>query len=203
MPKNRNVKKSTQSITDKEPAMKFRKLKTRGFAATRAKLGLSQRQLAEQLGISKATISMAESGRRNLPTAALLKIAALEIKMAAAMETSPVNETEKSNMDLPAEAIPGFNKLREAHCHEQLHKLTGKLEAMTTLHKKLHTQLLLLDRILEKEPEEPGNSFIKPLQIQRSNIVMKMSRCSLKEQGRLRNRIALLNAETHMNRSQS
>ena len=59
--------------------MKFRSLKGRDFVATRTRLGLSQRQLAEQLGISKAAVSMAETGQRKLPIAALMKMAALAV----------------------------------------------------------------------------------------------------------------------------
>jgi len=44
----------------------------------REQLGLSQQDLATYLGISKSQISMVESGLRELPTAALVKLAFFE-----------------------------------------------------------------------------------------------------------------------------
>lgn len=44
----------------------------------RETLGFSQQELADYLGVSRSRISMAEGRRRELPTAALLKIGALE-----------------------------------------------------------------------------------------------------------------------------
>jgi transcriptional regulator with XRE-family HTH domain len=81
-------------------AMKFRSLKGREFVATRVRLGLSQRQLADQLGISKAAVAMAETGQRKLPVAALIKMAALEIKMSAAAIPGTVTKQEGSNTDV-------------------------------------------------------------------------------------------------------
>jgi transcriptional regulator with XRE-family HTH domain len=203
VPAKAKPKKRAHYITDKEPAMKFRHLKKQGYAALREKLGLSQTQLAEQLGISKATVSMAESGRRSLPTAALLKIAALEIKLAAAMETGPVHETEKSNIDLPAEAPPEFSQLCQQQCEQQLYKLTTKLETMEAVHKKLRAQLQLLESMLEKEPAEPGNILVMSLQLHRDRLLSKISRCDPKEQALLRNKVAKLKVEANMNRSMS
>jgi transcriptional regulator with XRE-family HTH domain len=174
--------------------MKFRHLKTKGHSATRAKLGLSQRQLAEQLGISKAALSMAETGRRDLPAAALLKLRELEKKLAAAMETT----TEESHIQLTAEATIEFNKLRKEQCDAQIKQLTIKLETMEERYKKLNTQLRLLDTIVEKESGKPDKALVLSLQSQRLNIVSKISKCNAQEQARLRNKIAVLNAEVNM-----
>ncbi len=80
--------------------MKFRSMKAQGFAATRARLGLTQHKLADQLGISRTTIAMVECGRRNLPVPALLKLAELEIKIAAAAIPGTVPTKEGRNTDL-------------------------------------------------------------------------------------------------------
>lgn len=180
--------------------MKFKSLKNDHYALLRQKLGLSQTQLAEQLGISKAAISMVESGRRSLPTTALLKLVELEKKMNAALEAGPVTGTE-TNTDLPAEATAEFSQLHQQQCDEQLHKLTPKLEAMETRYKKLQAQLQLMDKMLEKEPAGPGNSLLMSLEINRNRILSKMSGCNPKEQALLRNKIALLKAEANMNRN--
>ena len=176
--------------------MKFKHLKTKGHAATRAKLGLSQRQLAGQLGISKAALSMAECGRRNLPTAALIKIGELEKKLAAALEANTIAGNEK--IQRAVETLTGSGKLRQERTELQLKKLAIDLEMMTERYKKLQTQLQLLERILEKETDKPDKALILSLQTQRINIVSKMSKCSPQEQARLRNKIAVLNAEVNM-----
>lgn len=64
--------------------MKFRRLKSQSLTATRIRLGLSQNQLAAQLGVSKAAIGMAETGQRKLPLAALIKL--VELEKATAVE---------------------------------------------------------------------------------------------------------------------
>jgi len=177
--------------------MKFKHLKTKGHAATRAKLGLSQRQLAEQLGISKAALSMAESGRRNLPAAALIKMTELQKKLAAAMEANIVRGKNESHRDPETETAES-DKLRKDQREVQLQKLTAQLESMTERYNKLQTQLQLLDTILEKESDDPDKALILSLQSQRINLVSKISKCNLKEQARLRNKIALLNGEINM-----
>jgi transcriptional regulator with XRE-family HTH domain len=181
--------------------MKFSNLRTQGFAATRTRLGLSQSQLAEQLGISRTAITMAETGRRKLPTAALIKLAGLEIKMAAVMVPDLVSTVKETDMHLPIQATPEFIKVRELQCDMQIQKLTNRLESMTAHYKAFHTQLCLMDGILAKESGEPRSMFIVSMQIHRERIIKQLSKCSLTGQSLLRNKIALLSAESLLNRS--
>ncbi len=74
--------------------MKIRKANTTGTAVTRQMLGLSQQQMAELLGVSKSTIGMVETGQRKLPVAALLKVADLEVKLAAAQKQQELLRSE-------------------------------------------------------------------------------------------------------------
>jgi hypothetical protein len=144
---------------------------------------------------------MAEAGRRNLPVPALLKLAELEIKMAAAMVPGTVTTAKETNMDLPVQA--GFESImiRELQCELQIQKLASRRETMTANYKRVYTQLGLLDGMLEKEPDEPCNMFALCMQLHRDRILKQLGRCSLTEQTLLRNRIALLSAETHLNKS--
>jgi transcriptional regulator with XRE-family HTH domain len=180
--------------------MKFSYLQTQSFADTRERLGLSQRQLADQLGISRTTIAMAETGRRNLPVAALLKIAELEIKMAGASVLNTTAPPAESNMDLTLQVNPEMIVYREWHNEAQIYKLTNKLELMTAQYEKLQMQLNLLEGMLEKERGEPGNFFSMSMELHRDRVRKRLSGCSLMEQALLRNRIALLSAESHLNR---
>jgi transcriptional regulator with XRE-family HTH domain len=55
-----------------------------GIAATRVRLGLSQQEFADQLGISRSLVAKAEGRQRTLPTSTIVKIASLEILLAGA-----------------------------------------------------------------------------------------------------------------------
>ena len=59
-----------------------------GLAATRARLGMTQRDFAQILGISKALVSMVEGNRRTLPGPCLVKLASLEVAIAGAVTTN-------------------------------------------------------------------------------------------------------------------
>ena len=181
--------------------MRTSKFKTGCFRETRTRLGLSQEQLAEQLGISRSALSMAEYGRRNLPVAALLKLAQLEIKMAAAMVTATAITAKETNITIPPQTSFESIQIRELQCELQIQKLSNLLQTMTIQYKKYDTQLRLLDAILEKESDEPTNVFSLSLQLQRDQVRRQLSRCGPTEQSLLRNRIALLGAETHLNKS--
>jgi len=179
--------------------MKLSSLKTSGFAATRARLGLSQRQMAEQLGISKAAIGMTETGRRNLPVTALLRLAELEIKMASADVPGKVETAVPAPSPVPIRAT--CIQIRELHCDIKAQKLAARLEAMTAKSKRLDTQIQLLDGMLQAESSEPGNMFWMQLQVHRDHLRKQLEKCCATEQAMLRNRIALLRAEAHMNKS--
>ncbi|HEV7783441.1 MAG TPA: helix-turn-helix transcriptional regulator [Chitinophagaceae bacterium] len=181
--------------------MKFSHIRTSGFAATRSRLGLSQSQLAAHLGISKAAIGMAETGRRSLPVPALLKLAELEIKMAAALIPAMGTAAKEIDIDLPLQATSVCIEIRELQCELRVQKLSNLLETMTVQYKRFYTQLQLLEGMLEKETGEQGNMFILCMQLHRDRILKQLGRCSLTEQALLRNRIALLGAESHLNKS--
>lgn len=57
--------------------VKFRK-EVNGFAAIRRKLGYTQKELAERLGVDRTLVVKVEDGKRSFPLAALMKLAALE-----------------------------------------------------------------------------------------------------------------------------
>ena len=97
----------------KNSVMKFSSLKS-SFAATRARLGLSQQQLANHLGVAKATVGMAEIGRRKLPVPALLKLAQLEIKLTAASIPGTVALSKHADKDLPVYTAYRTMQLRES-----------------------------------------------------------------------------------------
>jgi transcriptional regulator with XRE-family HTH domain len=177
--------------------MKLSKLRTSGLAATRTRLGLSQQQLAEQLGVSKATISMAETGRRKLPTAALIRLAQLEIKMATAKTEERSGAVIIASDEMPSPMQCHALEIREM----QVRKLSGTLENMQLQFNRLHTQLQLIDAMLVKETNPHQNFFALCMQINRERLGRQLSKYGATQQTLLLNKIALLNAEAHLNKS--
>jgi transcriptional regulator with XRE-family HTH domain len=180
--------------------MKFNSLKS-SFAVTRARLGLSQQQLADHLGVAKATIGMAEIGRRKLPVPALLKLAELEIKMAAASIPGTVAAAKEADSELPLYKSCKYLQLREMECQLKIQRLSSNLEWMEANYKKYQSQLQLLNGMIENGPGKTDNRFMLCMQLHREKILAQLSKCSLTEQMLTRNKIALLSAESHLNRS--
>jgi transcriptional regulator with XRE-family HTH domain len=176
--------------------MKYNHPQTPGFAATRQRLGLSQQQLANHLGISRSCIAMAEIGQRGLPVKALLKLAELEIQMASISVTDTAVERIE-----PGSKIPTLDVVydREQQCQFEIVKLTYKLEEMTDKYKSLVLRLQLLDFLLENNIHATGERLL--LQTQRQKTISQLSVCNLSAQTVLRSKIALLSAEANMSRA--
>jgi transcriptional regulator with XRE-family HTH domain len=176
--------------------MKFRNLRTQSFASIRERLGLSQSQLAIHLGIAKSTLGMAETGRRSLPIAALLKFGELEIRLSGeeVMKTpEPINVLEKFHST-------DMSTLRELQCDIQVQKLTMKLERMIMKFQKLQVHLQALDTILQAA-YDPGNRQMLFMEMHREQIKDQITTCNVAEQLMVRNRIAVLSAESNLSRS--
>ena len=63
------------------------------LVAFRKKWGLTQKQVADHMQLSRSMVGLIEQGRRTIPTNTLLQLAGLEIKMAssnAGEEVKPV-----------------------------------------------------------------------------------------------------------------
>ncbi|MDN3657242.1 helix-turn-helix transcriptional regulator [Ferruginibacter paludis] len=67
----------------------------------RFKLGLTQVQLAQYLGVTRSQVAMYEKGMRELPTAALLKMAEIELELhrakAAGFDGHPHTAVQQAN----------------------------------------------------------------------------------------------------------
>jgi transcriptional regulator with XRE-family HTH domain len=108
------------------------------LAAFRKKWGLTQKQVAEHMQLSRSMVGLIEQGRRTVPTNTLLQLAGLEIKMAgitAGGQAKPVYPG--------ADAVVARCKhhcqrlaLRELYCQEKTEKLKGKLKIMEALYQK-------------------------------------------------------------------
>jgi len=110
---------------------------------TRQALGVTQPQLADYLSVSESLLAMAETGRRSLPTAALVKLSLLDRSMAESASPLPTPEMQKQ--------LASAKKTLAIHAqkHERLVAMANrKLEAMRSLHaqhlKVLHATSSLL-----------------------------------------------------------
>ncbi len=181
--------------------MKLSKFYKSSLASTRTRLNLSQQQLAQHLGISKASIGMAETGRRKLPVAALIKLAELEIKMTAVLPAVASAQQNETNIPLPAHTKCESLLIREMQGELEARKLSAALDGMQEKQQRLQTQLLILDKMIENEPAGAGKELSLWLQLHLHQVLKQLVKCSPVEQSLLRNKIALLNAELHLNRS--
>jgi transcriptional regulator with XRE-family HTH domain len=197
------AKRSQKSdrINLKSTMMKLQSINAGGFATTRARLGLSQQQLADHLGISKTAVGMAEIGRRHLPTAALLKLAELEIKIAAAQLPGKLVIEKEAATPQQIQASYQSIGLRELQCELQIQKYVYKLQYMTAMYQQYQMQLHSLKDILNKAADPVNNLFILSLQLHRDRVAKQLAKYNLAEQALLRNKIALLSAETCLSKS--
>ncbi len=88
------------------------KFKPATLIAARTKAGLSQRPLAEALGISQTMLSLYESGKR-IPSAALVELIPKAIKTALYLEEGRAKNLEA----MKAARIKHVQSLREKHLH--------------------------------------------------------------------------------------
>jgi transcriptional regulator with XRE-family HTH domain len=175
-------------------------LRPAGVTATRLRLGLSQQQLADHLGISRTSIAMAEASGRKLPGNSLLKLARLEIKMAAAILPATNSEAGKKR-SLPHSTIHTQSfSVREMRSELRMKRLSYSLEKMKAQYKQLQDQLQLVDAMLEKEAAEPINIDTAGLQVHRNGMLKQLDKCSITKQTLLKNRIELLDTETKLNK---
>ena len=104
-------------------------------------------------------------------------------------------------MELPAHTSCESIQIRELQCELQIQKLSHTLETMTTQYTRFRAQLNLLDAMLEKEAGETGDMFGLCMQLHRERVLKQLGKCSPMEQALVRTKIALLGAETNLNRS--
>jgi transcriptional regulator with XRE-family HTH domain len=126
----------------------------KGLKNIREKLGLSQQDMAHWLGISRSLVTLVELGSRSLPSAALIKLSELEIKIADfEKEQGTVEKTtdEAYFTTSPAENIDDT----KIHTHPRLvfeqEKANRALRQLTRLknkHAVLHRQELLIKHIM-------------------------------------------------------
>ncbi|MFN0050092.1 MAG: helix-turn-helix domain-containing protein [Cytophagales bacterium] len=105
----------------------------------RLQLGLSQRQMANLLGIPRSVCAMAETGKRSLPTAVLLKLSEMELFFNDPRKTS--NEAINSKLKDNDDAIEKAFDMELANlAHESL-KLSKQINQQEEQYEKAELRL--------------------------------------------------------------
>jgi transcriptional regulator with XRE-family HTH domain len=174
-----------------------------GLAATRARLGMSQRDFAQTLGISKALVSMVEGNRRTLPVPCLVKLASLEVAVSGAVTADlkqlphPV-EVEAHYLN---EHAPVMLEYKEMHCRAEARMLESKLEVMGTRYQQLRANLEGIEKLLDETACLQDSPLRPCLEVHRYSLSRKLTRLGLPAQAALRNKIGLLHAAAELHKS--
>lgn len=172
------------------------------LASVRTRLGLTQDQMAEQLGFSKSMVKMIETNKRFLSSDSLVKLAALEIRMAAMPATgkAALPTCLKELYDNDMKEYAGKTSMHEVDCNYKALHLERKLKKMQAEHDGLVSSLHNIESVTKIRPgsEDQLNSS---LWLHRARLLDRLSRCSPQEQAILKNRIALLYAEVSLKKS--
>jgi transcriptional regulator with XRE-family HTH domain len=175
-----------------------------GLYATRIRLGFSQEEFGRHLGISRALVGLAENRKRSLPTAALVKLAGLEILMAGPAQTKedlPVHPAETAPLcfDEHSEAAIHY---KEVCCRTEAQMLQVKLTQMEARYKQVRRSLDVIEQLLEAQNESEKENFgLAYLNLHRYNLCRKIQKCSLPAQAALRNKVALLFAAAELHKA--
>jgi len=103
----------------------------------REKLGLSQRDLAQYLLIPSSQIAMYEAGKRDLPTASMLKLASISLFLE--QNQSATEELKLLNQKQKAEALEQLT----VQARELEYKQLKAQRALDTIEKKYHQNINL------------------------------------------------------------
>ena len=156
----------------------------------RMKLGLSQNDLAQYLGISRSHLSMCELGHRNLTSAELVKL--------AGVESGYYKAKEKRSMQKQAEGRSLSQRYEEISCRHRylqykLDKKNRELEKMIKGHEQ-NSHLFHVLEYLHEEGYSKNNAWITNNMTRSSAIIY---RCDEIKQQVLKEHINELSAEVN------
>lgn len=172
------------------------------LASTRARFGLTQEQMAVQLGISRSTVKMIETNKRCLTSDKLVKLAALEIQLATMPPAAKVKlpDCVKDLYEEANECYARKSSNLESHCINKARILEKQLKKMQQQQHELLKGLQNLDPLLNHKLLDK-NPLLLQLMHSREKSLKQLSACSPQEQARIKNKIVLLYAEAALNKS--
>jgi transcriptional regulator with XRE-family HTH domain len=105
----------------------------------RTKLGLSQLKMAQYLGIARSQLAMVEKGRRGLPTAAVLKLAKIELFVENTATRTKVTHPHEKQQQKTA------SQLLDKHLRELEYRQLKAARQLAQTEEQYNRYLLLLD----------------------------------------------------------
>lgn len=160
--------------------------------AIRNKLGLSQRDLARYLGITRTLLSMFELNKRPLPTPVLLKLAKLQLQVTKTTGSPGNSKDLVSQPGQPLQHKQAALPNRPLHTRQdcQHSRLQLKLAVMKRQYQHLVQVRATLERLLQdKSGTDPVHSY---LQAQFQHVLQKARACGPEAQDMLNRKISAL-----------
>lgn len=160
----------------------------------RKKLGLTQQQLADELQLSRVSITMIEQGKRSLSTTALLKLATLEMQAQDKRAGDPGDSSSLHPAMASHYAVIKSKRscsvfmIQEASCRLKGRKLADSLQQMTARYEQLNHWMKLAETMIETAE----------LKKQKQAVQKKLDKCGLAAQGLLRHEISLAEAQASL-----
>lgn len=114
----------------------------------RKKMGLTQEQLAQWLGVSRGLLNNNEHGLRSLPTKALLQASRLEL-LWQQMEKEQASMKGGNNNDVLSGIVLRPAQLELAGCVQKIEKLQQRLQLLQAKQTVLQQQLDMIQRLME------------------------------------------------------
>jgi transcriptional regulator with XRE-family HTH domain len=168
----------------------------------RAKLALSQSQVAELLRISRQTVSMIETTTRRLDTPSLIRLAELETMYSSLSASGAAAQSiEKYEVKTKPEKIKLAAALlgRMSTLKIQIEALRFLAEENKQQSERIYTWLQLLDRLLAEMPEtDRENRYAKWLNMQQDIAMKQLVKYSSTRQKQLETEIEALSYEHNL-----
>ena len=165
-----------------------------GVKKIRQQLGMSQELMASFLGIGRPTLALAETGKRSLPTAALIKLnQLLHIPNQSNLAPSAKALAMLAKQDAKQRAQAN-RKMTSIQLKAKLlqQELTLMQQAYSQCSKALHTSAYLLPRLTNTQADKLDKDVLQLLELQ---SLQKLQHCGPTAQALLAIRINLLNLE--------
>jgi len=164
----------------------------------REELGFTQELMAMYLKINISTLKMAETGFRELPTYALVRVAALEMKLAAQKQQNLYTDMHPSEKDDTEGFRCGYKLIgtKEKRFDYEIALLESRLAAMVNNYQAARARVQLIETVLT---DNEGSEFnAGAWQDQLKTAVKVLHKYSLPAQVILKSRIAMLHAQVEL-----
>lgn len=158
----------------------------------REELGISQQQLADYLGVSRALLSLAEMNERSLPAAALIKAGEIELVLKS-KKTSP---KLKQFTNKQTTALQKMLQQRRKDCVYELSVAKKKLDKMKLQYQQAANALSVANSLLNTVSNDAKRKMDKLwLEILEDDTLKKMQSFGEAAQMKLQLKIELLEFE--------